>query len=308
MDKAEIEALIRLIDDEDEEIYRHVSQKLEQVSPDQLHILEEHSLRSQSELQHQRITHILNKAHLLVTKKSFKEWIDDGSKDLFEGYFLVAKYRYPDLDRQPIVNYIDKIKLDIWLRLNHKFSQLDNVRVINDVFFGKYRFHGDKDSYFSPDNSYINKVIENRKGNPISLSILYSIVAQKLYLPILGVNLPQHFVLAYKDDENLENDERFNNTGIIPWNIKGEILFYVNAFNGGAVFSKYNIDRFLKQTSLPVEEHFYEPCSNTDIILRVLRNLIHSYEKNGDTERMENVKSLHDFIKSESEKTASDNT
>ena len=300
MDSSEIEALIQLVDDPDEEISNHVIEKLIAISANTqaYELIHEHYLRSNSEIQHQRLKNVIDQAHLQIIKKEFAEWVSTGATDLFEGHFLVAKYRYPDLDKQRIVNYLDKIKLDIWLRLNHKFSQLDNVRVINDVFFGKYRFHGDQENYFAPENSYINQVIENRKGNPISLSILYSIIGQKLYLPILGVNLPQHFILAYKDDQHLENDERFNNEGHIPWNIEGEILFYINAFNGGAVFSKFNIDRFLNQTDLPTEEHYYEPCSNVEIILRVLRNLIHSYQKLNDTTREGHVQQLYDYLKS----------
>ena len=212
------------------------------------------------------------------------------------GFYLVSKYRYPELELGPIVSYIDKMKLDIWLRLNYKFSPLDNVRIINEVFFGKYRFHGDNKNYYAPENSYLNLVVENRVGNPIALSILYSVVAQRLYLPIFGVDLPQHFILAYKDDSALQEKESFNTDGILPYDLPGETTFYVNAFNGGAIFSRYNIERFLKQSNLSHEEHYFEPCPNHRIIARVLRNLVNSYEKNGDESRKIDVQELLDYL------------
>ncbi|MCB0738679.1 MAG: transglutaminase family protein, partial [Bacteroidetes bacterium] len=262
MQNTEIEALIKLIDDPDEGISSHVIKKLTELAVNHFEQIQEHYLRSDNELQHIRLKQVLDSAHLTNLKNEFEQWVKNGAGDLFEGFFLVAKYRYPDLDKQHILNHLDKIKLDIWLRLNHKYSELDNVKVINDVFYGKYRFKGDNENYYSPQNSYINKILENRTGNPISLSILYSILAQKLYLPILGVNLPKHFVLAYKDSTYLEHDERFNNLGHIPHNIPGDILFYINAYRDGTVFSKFNIDRFLEQSKINVDEHFYEPCPN----------------------------------------------
>ena len=296
MDKAEVEALIRLIDDEDQNIYEHVKSKLLELGSEVFEELQEHSMRAESELQHQRLKEIIGQIHLENLKVDFREWIEGSPDDLRFGFYLVSKYQYPELSIDPIISYIDKMKLDIWLRLNYKFSPLDNVRIINEVFFGKYRFHGDQKDQQAPENSYLNLVIENRKGNPISLSILYSIIAQRLYLPIFGVNLPQHFILAYKDDSHLKEKDGFNTDGTIPYDIPGEILFYVNAYNGGAIFSKFNIDRFLVQSSLPNDEKYFEPCSNPQIILRVIRNLISSYDKPDQVQRKSELKELHDYI------------
>lgn len=296
MQQSDIEALIRLIDDEDQDVYLHVRSKLIEVGQQAFEIIQEHALRAHNELQHERLLEVLDSMHLGHIKKLVRDWVQNRQSDLLEGIYLIAKYRQPELDLVPISQYIDKIKLDIWLRLNHKLSPLDNVRVINEVFFGKYRFHGDNKSYYAPENSYINQVLDTRKGNPISLSILYSIIAQRLYLPIFGVDLPQHFILAYKDDSELKDNDSFNTEGVIPYNVPGEILFYVNVFNGGAIFSKYNIDRFIKQSKLGNEERFFEPCSNIKIIARVIRNLINSYTQLKDQKRKADMEELHEFL------------
>ena len=105
------------------------------------------------------------------------------------------------------------------------------------------------------------------------------LVAQKLNIPIFGVNLPQHFVLAYLEEFGKSNVEmKFNE--IEEWlNQSGKILFYINAFNGGAIFTKANLEQFLQQIQIEAKQDFLQPCSNLDIVKRVLRNLASSYEK-----------------------------
>lgn len=296
MQKEEIEALIRLIDDEDEGIYQHVRSQLLKQGQEAFDLLQEHSLRAENELQHERLKEIVGQIHLGNIKEGFRDWIETNPHDLLHGFYLISKYRFPDLAKEPLVSSIDKIKLDIWLRLNYKFSPLDNVRIINEVFFGKYRFHGDQKEQDAPNNHFLNHVIESRKGSPIALSILYSIIAQRLYLPIFGVNLPDHFILAYKDDAELKDKESFNTEGNLPYDLPGDVLFYVNAFNGGAIFSKFNIDRFLKQSGLPNDEKYFEPCSNPQIILRVMEQLIQSYKRRDKTLRTKELEELHDFV------------
>ena len=103
-------------------------------------------------------------------------------------------------------------------------------------------------------------------------------------IPIYGVNLPQHFILAYADEKAKYDEEN-------------GILFYINVFNKGYVFGKKDIDQFLKQLKINPEQLFYEPCSNTEILKRVIRNLISSYEKAGALEKSEELLSLLEVLK-----------
>jgi regulator of sirC expression with transglutaminase-like and TPR domain len=126
----------------------------------------------------------------------------------------------------------------------------------------------------------INIVLDSKRGNPISLCVVYMLVAQKLKLPVYGVNLPNLFILTYKTPE---------------------AQFYINVFNKGIVFSKSDIDNYIAQLNLPASDIFYQPCSNMDIIRRVLRNLIISFEKTGDADKMEEVRLLLNVIAEENE-------
>ena len=292
MNENEINALISLLDDTDEEIVSHVSSKLLSYGYEVLPLLEDRYLAETEKALQNRIHSIIDQIQHTGLKGSLANWARGGGKDLFEGFFLLSKFRYPDLNRQTVNNQIDKIKLDAWLELNFQIASLDKVRILNHIIYDQNGFKGNTDDYHAPDNSYINRVLETRKGNPISLAIIYSIIAQRLNIPIFGVNLPQHFILAYKDDSLLKTSNSFVGNLYMNHDIPGEILFYINAFNKGAIFNKWNIDQFLKQLNIKPQQLYYEPCSNVSILMRVCRNLIFSYEKLNDMERVEGLKEL----------------
>jgi hypothetical protein len=292
MTENEINALISLLDDPDEEIISHVTAKLLAISDEVLPLLEDRYLAESDKPLQEKINSLIEKIHFSKVKGGLNSWAEAGGKDLFEGFFIVSTFRYPELKKDNINAQLDKIKLDAWLELSFQLAPLDKVRILNYVLYDLHGFQGNSDNYHAPDNSFINRVLDTKYGNPISLAIIYSIIAQRLNIPIFGVNLPQHFVLAYKDDTRLKTDSSFKSSPFMDYNLPGEVFFYINAFNKGAVFSKSNVDQFLKQLNLKPADFYYLPCSNVDIILRVLRNLVFAYEKLNDTVRIQGVKEL----------------
>lgn len=296
MNEKEINALISLLDDTDEEVLSHVKNKLLAYGRAALPFLEDRYLTEPEKTLQAKIHDIIDKIHSHGLKAELQSWAEGGGKDLFEGFFLIAKFRYPDLNKQAINNQLDKIKLDAWLELNFQLAPTDKVRILNYVFYTLYGLKGNSDDYHNPDNSFINRILETKYGNPISLAIIYSVIAQRLNIPIFGVNLPQHFVLAYKDDTLFRDNTSFKGNIYMEYNVPGEVLFYINAFNKGAVFSRFNIDQFLKQLNISPMSIYYEPCSNVDIISRVLRNLVQSYEKLNDQVHLNGVKELLDVL------------
>jgi regulator of sirC expression with transglutaminase-like and TPR domain len=117
------------------------------------------------------------------------------------------------------------------------------------------------------------------------LSVVYMLICKELNIPVYGINLPQHFVLAYiNDNANLMD---VNNKSL-----SNNILFYINPFSKGLIFAQKDIDQFLKQLNLDPEAKYYLPCSNTEILKRSLNNLIFSYEKLGYLEKVGELKKL----------------
>lgn len=283
MDKKEISALISLLDDPDEKIIEQVRGRLmsygEEIIPE-LEVAWENSFDS---IIQGRIEQIIHTIQFDVIKKMLQEWASPDKQDLLEGALIMARYQYPDLDEEKIRKLFDQIRQDVWLELNNNLTALEKVRVLNHILFEVHGFSGNTTNYHAPQNSYLNNVLESRKGNPLSLSIVYLIVARDLGIPIHGVNLPEHFVLAYLDSHENYPVEREN---------VDTVLFYINPFSKGTVFSKKEIDAFLRQLKLDPEERFYMPCSNLDIIRRLLNNLIQSYEKLGYPSKTAELKEL----------------
>lgn len=291
-EQKEIEALVSLLDDSDEEVVQHATEQLLSYGRDVIPYLDDIALEQYNAQHLEKVEHIKSKIHLEEVKSHLTNWASGGGKDLFEGAFLMAYYRYPDLDRESINRKIERIKLDLWVELNKDLTPLEKVKKVNYILYNVYRFRGDADDYHSPDNSFLNTVIDNRKGNPISLAVVYAIICQRVGMPVFGVNLPQHFVLAYKDHDTFPDESSIQGYDYLEPTSEGKTLFYINAFNKGTVFSQWNIDQFLKQLSLESEETYYEPCSNIEIIMRVCRNLIYSYENLNDNQRSEEVGEL----------------
>ena len=176
----------------------------------------------------------------------------------------------------------------MWIELNQGLTALEKVRVINHIIFDVHSYSGNTNNYHAPQNSYFNNMMESKKGNPLSLSILYCVIAQELNLPIYGVNLPEHFILAYVDTGEI--------LPALSNNIADKVLFYINAFSKGSVFSNKEIDVFIKQLKLEPDSKYYEPCSNLSMIKRLLNNLIYSYQKLGYPDKMEELQQLQDCL------------
>jgi len=283
MNKQELKAILTLLEDPDKEIFEAVYQSLMDKGVDIVPDLEKAWEFSGNELIQDKLENIIQKIQLNFVHTLLSNWIRDGATDLLDGAYIVAKYQYPDLGLFEIQNPIEKIKHDAWLEINENLTALEKVRILNHIIFDNHKFTANTTNYYSPQNSYINQVILSKKGNPISLGILYASIAQKLGLPIYGVNLPKNFVLAYKDEFN-----EFIN----PESKSENILFYINPFNKGAVLGRKEIDFFLKQQNITPDELFYQPCSNVEVIQRLLLNLIYSYEKLGYEPKIKELQTL----------------
>ena len=279
----EIKALLKLLDDPDDEIYLHVEDKLMSYGPQVINILESEWENSINAVLQHRIENLVHRIQFNTVKEDLNLWYQSGAFDLLQGALIINRYQYPDLDEQKIILEIEEIKREIWLNLQYEMSSIEKIKLINHVLYNQFGFGGNIKNHNDPLNSYISQVMESKKGNQISLAIIYSTIAQKLDIPVYGINLPQHFILGYLDES--KNEE--NTYGI---------LFYINAFNKGSIFGKHDVDRFLKQLNIDPIPGFYSPCSNVEIIRRVLRNLISSYQNSGNLDKVSELLGLQSLL------------
>lgn len=218
-----------------------------------------------------KIEDLVHELQFELLKERFLEWKDNHEDNLLEGLWIVATYLYPDLEKDELSRQLDQLYHELWRHMEDKMTPYDRIKVFNEVFFNKFKFRANTKNFHSPANSMINSVLETKKGNPISLCAVYLLLAQKMDLPIFGVNLPNLFILTYQ---------------------VGEESFYINVFNRGLVFTREDIDNYLESLQLEKKDIFYDPCTNLDIILRALRNLIVSFEKLGDYHKADEMKMI----------------
>lgn len=280
-----IKALVRLIEDPDELVYKHVRDELVGYGSAAIPFLESSWEEDDLGLLFQsRIENLIHEIQFEEVKGDLINWIESPTKDLLTGALIVSRYQYPNLDESAIRLKIQEIRKDIWLEINNDNTAYEKVRIFNKIFYGKHGFSGNPKDYHSPLNSCINTVVEMHRGNPLSLCILYSVIAQSLDMPIYGVNLPNHFILAYLDENNILSE-------IGEASPYGS-LFYINAFSRGGIFDENEIRSFLKGLNVNESREYFEPCSNSAIIRRMLNNLINSFQQVGNAEKVRELTEL----------------
>lgn len=271
MQDSELKALVSLLDDEDDQIVAHIEEKIRSLGKEVIPYLEQEWESTFNPNLQRKIEDLIHTLQYQVLKERFNEWFNSPDQDLLTGLWLIATYQYPDIELSKLKQDLEQIYYEAWLEFRPDLHPFDQVKVINSVFYNKLKFGANTKNFHSPGNSLINIVLETRKGNPISLCVIYMLVAQKLKLPIHGVNLPNLFILTYKDEK---------------------VQFYINAFNRGLIFSKQDIENYIHELRLNPQESFFQPCSNLEIIRRTLRNLVMSFDKMGEHAKAEEVKEL----------------
>lgn len=271
MQESELKALVSLLDDEDKQISSHVEEKILSLGKQAIPFLEQEWESNLNPAVQGRIEELIHTLQYELLKERLRDWYVSKDHDLLTGMWIIATFQYPDLELEKLRQELEQIYYDTWLEFRPDLYAFDQIKVINSVLFNKLKFGANTKNFHSPGNSMINVVLESRKGNPITLCVIYMLVAQKLKLPVSGVNLPNLFILTYKDDNH---------------------QFYINAFNRGLIFSKQDIENYINELHLVPQKSFFEACDSVEIIRRALRNLVMSFEKMGEHAKAEEVKML----------------
>ena len=272
MDERELGALVSLLEDEDKEILNHVEDKLLSMGTQVIPFLEKEWMKNSLNPDvRNKIEDIIHVLQYDLLKDKLLNWKAEGAEDLLEGMMLISNYQYPDLNIKFLKRKFEQFYYEAWKEFKNEMGPVDQIKVLNDIMFNKLKFRPNSKNFHAPSNSMINVVLESKKGNPLSLCVIYMLIAQRLKLPVFGVNLPNLFILTYKTDST---------------------QFYINVFNNGLIFSTEDIDNYIDQLNLSKSDIVYQPCSNIDIVVRALRNLIAAFDKLGEYKKADDVKEL----------------
>ncbi len=273
-----------MLDDPSEEVYSTVEGELLKEEVDIVPDLEKAWESTGDALYQRRLENLIHTLQFKDLKSRIRNWLSVSEDDLLYGVYLVARYQYPELRYEEIDKKVNAIRKDVWLELNDHLTALEKVRIINHILFDVHEFTRNNTNFMAPQNNFINDVLDSHKGNPVSLSVIYSVIAQRSGVPVYGVNLPKNYVMAYLDEG-----------GDLATVNRGEeisVLFYINAINKGAVLGRKEIEYFVKQQKLEPSDSYYLPCSNKDTVQRLLNNLVYSYESSKQNEKAEEIKEL----------------
>lgn len=254
-------ALVNLLTDEDPAVYLTVQKKILSCGPDAREWIRPHVLSEDPVLRRRSRELVRRFGQADADTKFLAFCLSHGQEfDLEEGVWLLARTTYPDINVEAYQAMLDGYAAVLRDRLVPAASGRETLDVINKYIFEELIFAGNEVAYYDPQNSYLNRLMDRRVGNPIALSLLYIFLARRLWLPVSGIGLPGHFICRY---QTLAEE------------------FYFDPFNRGKTMSKADCGQFLAHLSESLREEALLPASPRRILARICNNLHQIYRQLG---------------------------
>ena len=184
--------------------------------------------------------------------------------ELETGALLLSRTVFTNLDAGACCEQLDALAARCRELFAEPLSVREKCRIINRVLFHENGFRGNIEHYTDPLNSFLDQTLARRKGTPLSLSIVYLLVAQRLGMDLEPVGLPGHFMVGcYLEDAPL----------------------FIDAFEQGAFRSPEEVFAFLKANKVSPKVSDLAPTPVREVLCRSCRNLAHHYNLAGDAAR-----------------------
>lgn len=271
---AEIESLITLYLDPDPRIRQAVTTRLMEWGQAAIPLIDQARARTKESEEKQKLGEILLELTFPTLLDEFSEQVHLGIheiRQLEQAVLLLSRLDQPTFRTKWISTKLDEMADEIEPSILSADTSKDKMEILLRYVFEELNFKGDRQEYHALENSLLHEVMDHRKGIPLTLSLIVLFLADRLQLPFYGVNMPIHFLLLFDP--------------------KGSRI-YIDPFDDGAVVSREQCLIFMKHNEIPPRPEYFEPCLPIEILRRHLRNLMNSYEKEGDRERSEKVNQL----------------
>jgi regulator of sirC expression with transglutaminase-like and TPR domain len=250
-------ALITLLTDEDPSVYQTIRTTILDYGQDAVEWLQPYTVSSDPILR-RRSTEIVQFLARQVADNRFLSFcLKQGEAlDLEQGAWLLAETHYPNIHVPAYQAMFDGYAGVLRERIEGIVTVDKIVAEINGFIFKELGFSGDEQNYYDPENSYLNRIIDRRKGNPIGLCLLLILLARRVKLPITGIGMPGHFLCRYQSSTT-------------------EI--FIDAFNQGRILTKAECIKYLLQSGHGYLDGYLAPVSPRRILLRICANLHQIY-------------------------------
>ena len=267
---AQRRALISLLADDDVSVYQAVRQKLLSYGTDVVQWVKPETL-SDNPVLRRRAIEIQDHFAKQIADEQFLTFCNTQGEefDIEQGALLLARTQYPRINPVGYTALMDDFACELRERLDLNGPAEYILHVINDYLFDELKFVGNEKDYYDPENSYLNRVLDRRTGNPISICLIYLLITKRLRLPMAGIGLPGHFLCRYQ-------------------NSRYEI--YVDAFNRGKSLTRADCIKYLMKIRHRLDETYLAPVTPRRILLRMCANLHQIYTQTkatAETERLQ---------------------
>ncbi|MEL7833059.1 transglutaminase-like domain-containing protein [Fodinibius sp. Rm-B-1B1-1] len=272
--KAEIESLVYLLEDPDPYVKSQVRNRLFELGETAVPLLDEQKNETDDNEARELINEIIQHITFGSVEEDFLDVLEGGvnnMEQLENAVLILSRFDNPTLREREYKKKLDRFADMIADDVRYSLSETQKMHKVLNFVFHELGFSGSTTDYYNPNNSYLNRVIDRRRGLPISLALIVLFLARRLDLPFYGMNMPIHFMMKFKSSNE---------------------ALLIDPFDHGKVVTYDQCYYFLKQNGVePRSEHF-EVSTEEEILARCIRNLINSYERNDKLDTAEGLKKL----------------
>jgi regulator of sirC expression with transglutaminase-like and TPR domain len=266
LSKKEQEALVSLLADDDASVFQAVRGKILTCGPEAAEWLRPYMLSRDPVLRRHVVDIVEHFDRQLADNQFLSFCLKHGEEfDIEAGAWRLARTAYPAINSEAYQALLDSYAADLREKIDLTAGGTHILTTINKFLFKTLGFSGNEANYYEPDNSYLNRVLDRRTGNPINLTLVYMLIARRLQLPMAGIGMPGHFICRYQSS----SDE-----------------IYIDAFNRGQLLTKADCIQFLQRGNHSLSDDFLSPVSARRLFMRICSNLHQIYTELGRAEEV----------------------
>lgn len=274
LDESSLRSLVALLDDEDPRSLALVRSRLLDVGTAAIPFLEAAREASPPEFA-ARLDEMSAELRYRELKASILALAAERIPDLETGAFLLSRFVRPNADPAVYRSWLDRVALAAAEGIAEDATTSEAAKRLSAHLFQSMGFAGNEANYYDPDNSCLSRVIDTRRGIPVTLSTLYLLVAKRLKLPVYGVGTPGHFLLGFRE---------------------GGEPHFLDAFRQGRPLEASEVRRMLVRNGYEFRPEYLKPCGPREVLARMMRNLLSIYQKTGAVERAEKLSVLVEIV------------
>lgn len=256
---ARLKALLALLDDPDPSIQAEVDKAILALGEAAIPTLEAYWLQNQDPLVQSRIEALLEDITLDSVSAFLYSWRLEPTQPLWPALLAVSRLHYPSLQQDKYTALYNRLVHKTWLTLPQAADPIEKFSMINSYLFQTERFQAEITRPQHPDYYHIHLLLERKRGNPFSLSVLYYLIARDLDLAGASVvSIQGRYLVRYYD---------------------GDLHFYLDPYQQGRFIMPNQIKELLERLAVPANLAHYPSLSHPYIILYLVAHLARAYEE-----------------------------